>query len=174
MEIDPTAFIHENAVVKGSKIGARTKVWQFATVIRGAVLGEDCTVASCATIDGAIFGDRCIISQGVAMGPGFKFGNDVFVGPNAVMVNDAFPSASKDGFDYEALRCGRIAILVDDGVIIGANATIFPGVHLYRNSVVAAGTVCRKDIPEKCMMLRSGEIIRKPDDWQKRRMRWAK
>jgi len=166
--------IHPKAHVTDSTIGEGTKVWQFASVIRGSVLGRDCVVASGALIDGAVFGDRCIVAQNCAIGPGFKFGNDVFVGPNVVFVNDGFPSTDKDGFDYDALRSGRWVILVDDGAIIGANATIMPGIHLYKNSVVAAGAVCKKDVPENCMMLRSGEIIRKPEDWKNRRMRWAK
>lgn len=162
------------AHVEGSRIGAGTRVWQFATVIRGTVLGEYCTVGSCVTLDGPIFGDRCIISPGVDIGPGFHVGNDVFIGPNVVFANDGFPSTDKDGFDYIALRSGRACIIVDDGCMVGANAVVMPGVHIYPGSVVAAGSVCRKDVPAGCMYLRSGEIIRKPDDWKERRMRWAR
>jgi carbonic anhydrase/acetyltransferase-like protein (isoleucine patch superfamily) len=59
------------------------------------VLGADCNVASGATLDGPVFGDRCIISQGVAMGPGFLIGDDVFIGPNVTVCNDRWPRTTR-------------------------------------------------------------------------------
>ena len=39
-------------------------------------------------------------------------------------------------------------IVIDDDVWIGANAVITAGVHIGRHSVVAAGAVVTKDVPE--------------------------
>lgn len=147
--IHETAFIHPKAHVEGVTIGARTKVWQFASVIRGTVLGEDCNVASCATLDGPVFGDRCKISQGVAMGPGFKFGDDVFVGPNVTVCNDRWPAAHQDGFDMAALqwKWGEWTVIVEDGASIGANAVVLPGVVIGAGAVIAAGAVVNRSVP---------------------------
>lgn len=38
-------------------------------------------------------------------------------------------------------------VTIDDDVWIGANATILPGVHIGRHSIVAAGAVVTKDVP---------------------------
>lgn len=157
--IHETAVIHSQAVVFGATVGARTKIWQFATVIRGTVLGEDCTVAAGACLDGPVFGDRCIISPGVDMGPGFIIGNDVFVGPHVVLCNDYWPRAHKDGFDYEGLRDGSIVcIRIHDGASLGVGAAVMPGVTIGRNAMVAAHAVVTHDVPDNYIWTRSGEI----------------
>jgi len=38
-------FIHDRALVESDTIGARTRVWAFAHVMSGAVIGADCNVA---------------------------------------------------------------------------------------------------------------------------------
>lgn len=156
--IDPTARIHPLAHVEGATIGARSRVWQFATVIRGTILGEDCNVASCATLDGPRFGDRCIISQGVAMGPGFKFGNDIFVGPNVTICNDRWPVTAKEGFDIDRLRNGFWTVIVEDLVGIGANAVVLPGIRISRGSMIAAGAVVDRNVPPFYLFRRDGKL----------------
>lgn len=158
--IHETAFIHPKAEVhKTCTIGARTKVWQFASVIRGAVLGDDCTVASGACLDGSVVGNRTILSHNLAAGPGFLIGHDVFIGPNCVLGNDAWPRAHKNGFDPKRFDGTRWAIIIEDGAAIGANSVILPGVRLGRNCMVAAGSVCDRDVPES--MLFDGKQLRK-------------
>lgn len=156
--IHPTAVIHPKAHVEDATIGPRSRVWQFASVIRGTVLGADCNVASGATLDGPVFGDRCKISQGVAMGPGFLFGNDVFVGPNVTICNDRWPRAHQDGFDIEALQRGEWAVTVGDGASIGANAVVLPGVVIGAGAMIAAGAVVNRSVPAGCLYRRSGAI----------------
>ena len=38
-------------------------------------------------------------------------------------------------------------VIVEDGVLIGANAVVLEGVHVGENAVVAAGAVCVEDVP---------------------------
>lgn len=156
--IHETAFIHYKAHVEGATIGARTKIWQFASVIRGTVLGDDCQVASGATLDGPVFGDRCKISQNVAMGPGFLFGNDVFVGPNVTVCNDRWPRADQEGFDLAALQRREWAVMVGEGASIGANAVILPGVVIGNGAMIAAGAVVNRSVPNNHLFSRNGTI----------------
>lgn len=170
MGVDPSAFIHPKAHVEGATIGARTRVWQFASVIRGTVLGEDCNVASCATLDGPVFGDRCIVSQGVAMGPGFLLGDDIFVGPNVTFCNDRWPTASKECFDLDALQNGFVTIRVMDGATIGANAVILPGVIIGAGAVIAAGAAVGRSVPEDHIFTRKGNVYPIRSQIEMRRM----
>ena len=39
-------------------------------------------------------------------------------------------------------------IIIDDDVWIGYGVTILPGVHIGKGSIIAAGAVCSKDVPE--------------------------
>ena len=81
------AFIHPKAHVDREtvRLGAGTKVWQFASITRGTIMGEDCSVSPHAMLDGSIYGDRVIISAGYAAGAGFKVGSAVFLGPNVTL-----------------------------------------------------------------------------------------
>lgn len=172
--IDPTAKIHEKAFIgEGVRIGARTAVYQFASVIRGAVLGADCKVAPGVCVDGARFGDRCAISQGVALSPGFKFGNDVFIGPNVSICNDFWPSVSKENFDMGCFQRGEWAVIVKDGAAIGANAVILPGVTIGERALVAAGAVVTKSVPDDHLYQRDGTAIPINPPWRLYRMRFA-
>ena len=157
--IHPSAFVHPKAHVDGATVGARTKIWQFASVIRGTVLGDDCNVASSATLDGPKFGDRCIICQGVAMGPGFLIGDDVFIGPNVTICNDRWPRASKDGFSIASFDEGMFTVIVGSGASIGANAVVLPGVIIGDSAMIAAGAVVERDVPEATLLRRDGSMV---------------
>ena len=174
--IHQTAFIHPLAHVDGATIGARTKVWQFASITRGTVLGEDCSVSPFAMLDGSVYGDRVIISGGVMAGAGFKVGNDVFLGPNVVLCNDCWPFATKEGYRDDLLRDGEHwAVIVEDGAAIGAGAVILPGVTIGRGAVVAAGAVVERDVPAGTVCRRNGYTSpRVPFRWHERRHRWAR
>lgn len=145
--IDPTARIHRLALVEGATVGARSRVWQFASVIRGAVIGADCNIASGACIDGSQIGNRCIIAHNLAMGPGFRVFHDVFIGPNVTFCNDAWPRTEKAGFDAGRFNAVSFAVIVESLASIGANSVILPGVRIGRGAMIAAGSVVTKDVP---------------------------
>lgn len=174
--IHPSAVIHPQAHVKGATVGARTRVWQFASIILGTVLGEDCNVGAGVVLSGPRLGNRCKVSSGVVMGPGFLIGDDVFLGPNVVLANDMWPFASTDGYDDAALRSGeKWAVIVEDGACIGANAVILPGVRIGKGAVVAAGAVVESDVPPGSVYRRNGyKSLSVPADWRERRHRWVK
>lgn len=173
--IHHSAFIHMDAHVDRQTcwIGAGSKIWQLASVTRGTRLGDDCVVWPLAMLDGPVFGDRCIICSGVAMGPGFRIQNDVFIGPNVTLCNDMWPSTSKDGWDYDAVKSNRRpSILIEDGASIGAGAVILPGVIIGRGSFVSAGAVVYKDLPSGMLWRRDDYISPTlPDNIAERRMR---
>lgn len=175
--ISDGAFIHTKAHVdfRTVDIGAGTKVWQFASITRGTVLGENCSVSPFAMLDGSVYGDRVIISGGVMAGAGFKVGNDVFIGPNAVLCNDCWPFATKDGYDDAALRSGdRFAVIIEDGAAIGAGAIILPGVRIGAGAVIAACATVDENVPANTVYRRNKYISPQvPQHWRELRMRWA-
>ena len=168
---DHPPFIHPKAHVEGAVLGDGTKVWQFASVIRGAVLGKDCTVAAGACLDGPKLGDRCIVSPGVDIGPGFEIGDDVFLGPGVVLCNDAWPRTHKTGWDVEALRNGAVCVRIGNGASLGAHVVVLPGVTIGEGAMIAAGSVVGRDVPAGMLFKRCGEIV--PVVGEPRRMRLA-
>lgn len=141
------AFVHDKAHVEGAHIEARVKVWQFASVIRGAKIGADTVIASCAIVDGAVIGERCLIGHGASIHPGTLLGNDVFVGPSVVFCNDRWPRVAKDGFDMAWFLGGGFSIKVEDEASIGAGAVILPGVTIGSGALIAARAVVDRDVP---------------------------
>lgn len=150
-------MIHPNAVVSASEIGEDTVVWQFASVIRGAVVGRGCTVAAYALIDAASVGDGCIISSGAQLHPGTRVGNKVFIGPLVVFCNDRWPRVGKDGFDVELILSGKFnTVVVEDSVSIGAGAVVLPGVRIGKGAMISAGAVVTHSVPSAAIWKRSG------------------
>lgn len=137
-------------------IPASCKVWQFASVIRGAVLGEHCVIGACAIVDGARLGVGVRVGHGASVHPGAVLGDDVFVGPGAVICNDAWPRTHKLGWSMPE----RPVVIVEDGASIGANATVLPGVRIGRHAMVAAGSVVTCDVPDNHVFLHKGSIRR--------------
>ena len=155
--IHPTARVEQPSVVKNATVGARSVVWEYAKVIRGAVLGEDCSIGGCAIVDAARVGNRCTIGHGAQLHPGTSVGDDVFVGPGVIVCNDRWPRVSKDGFDSGNLLDGKFTtVRVMDGVSIGAGAIILPGVQIGEGSVIAAGSVVTHSMPSCSLWKRSG------------------
>jgi acetyltransferase-like isoleucine patch superfamily enzyme len=151
-------MIHPRAHVENSTIGKGTKVWQFASVIRGAEVGDDCNVASNAIVDGATLGNSCLIGHGSSINPGTRIGNDVFIGPLTTICNDRWPRVGKDGFDVVMLLNGAVTVDIADGVSIGAGCQILPGIMIGEGAVIAAGsTVCR-NVKAHHLHKRSGEV----------------
>lgn len=170
--IHPTAFIHDKAHVDDTvEIGAATRVWQFSSVIRGTRLGVDCSVASNVTLDGPWVGDRCIISPGVDIGPGFEIGDDCFIGPNVVLCNDAWPMTSKEGWSADPFRNGSLTVRLGSCVSIGANATVLPGVSIGDGAMIAAGAVVDRHVMPGCLFKRDGEIVEIDTSRRPERMR---
>lgn len=172
--IDPTARIHHLALVEDAFVGARTRVWQFASVIRWARLGQDCSVATCSIVDGARLGHRVIVSHGAFIDPGILIGDDVFVGPGVKLCNDAWPRVDKTGFDVAALIDGSfVTTRIENGASLGAGVIVLPGIVIGSCAMIAAGAVVDKDVPAGALYKRNGEMV--PIDQAKvvRRMRRA-
>lgn len=143
MGIHPTARIHERALVDACEIGPETRVWAFAHVLENAKVGARCNLGEGVFVEGgAVIGDDCTIKNGVAIWEGVRFGNKVFVGPNAVFTNVLRPRAGR-----RTSKSHFLPTVVEDGVTIGANATILCGVTIGSYAFVAMGAVVLRNVP---------------------------
>lgn len=132
-------YIHDSAIVEsGSNIGVGTKIWHFVHIREGATIGINTQIGKSCYIDSNVtIGDRCKIQNFVSLYNGVTLKDEVFVGPSAVFTNDMFPRAMAP---WEITPT-----LVENGVSIGANATIVCGVQLGEYSMIGAGSVVTKD-----------------------------
>jgi len=63
-------FVHDKALVElGARLGAGTRVWAFAHILPGAVIGEDCNICDHVFIENAVtIGDRVTIKSAYSCG----------------------------------------------------------------------------------------------------------
>ena len=135
-------FIHESSYVESKNIGKGTNIWHFCHIMRDVMIGKNCNIGQNVFIgDGVTIGDNCKIQNNVSLYTGMQVGNNVFVGPSAVFTNIKNPRA-------EISRKGKyLKTIIEDGVTIGANATVVCGVTIGEYSFIGAGSVVTKDIP---------------------------
>lgn len=143
MTLDPTVFVHERALCESDAIGPRTRVWAFAHVMSGAVIGADCNVCDHVFVEtGARVGDRVTIKNNSLVWDKVTIEDEVFVGPNTVFTNDRVPRVVfKHGPDE------FLPTLVRRHATLGANVTIVCGVTIGEHAFVAAGAVVVRDVP---------------------------
>ena len=138
---DPGFYRHETAIVESASIGEGTRIWAYAHVLPGAVIGAGCNICDQTFIENEVrLGDRVTIKCGVQLWDGITLEDDVFVGPNATFSNDAFPRSG-----HHPERYART--LVKRGASIGANATILPGLTIGERAMIGAGAVVTSDVP---------------------------
>ena len=156
--IDPTATIHPQAWVDDTvSIGARTKVWQFASITRGTIIGEDSNIWPSVVLDGSVYGNQVKISSGFVAGSGFKVGNRVFIGPSVVLANDMFPFVHRDGYDDTKLRGNeQFSVIIEDDVCLGAHCVVLPGTRIGAGSIIAAGAIVDRSVPAGVLLQRNG------------------
>lgn len=134
-------FIHPNAICESVKIGSGTRIWAFAHVLPGAVVGADCNICDHVFIENnVVIGDRVTVKCGVQLWDGVTVEDDVFIGPNATFSNDKWPRSKAYPTEFLKTR-------LCNGASIGANATILPGITIHKNAMVGAGAVVTKDVP---------------------------
>jgi UDP-2-acetamido-3-amino-2,3-dideoxy-glucuronate N-acetyltransferase len=134
-------FSHSNAIVESKKVGKGTRIWAFAHVLPGAVIGEDCNLCDHTFFENDVtLGNRVTVKCGVQIWDGITIEDDVFIGPNVTFTNDVFPRSKQ----YPKFFART---LVRKGASIGANATILPGLSIGQHAMVGAGAVVTEDIP---------------------------
>ena len=147
MSADP--FIHPSALVESESIGNGTRIWAFAHVMKGAVVGDHCKIGDHAFVEsGAVLGDRVTVKNSSLIWHGVTIGDDVFVGPNVVFTNDLRPRVR-----YPTGPADWVETDVGSGASIGANSTIVCGLRVGRNSMIGAGTVVSKDVPDHALVV---------------------
>jgi len=137
-------FKHEKALVdEGANIGKDTRIWAFVNVQAGAVVGTNCNICDGTFIEkGAFIGNNVTIKHHVTIFEGVTIEDDVFLGSNVTFINDRYPRSHRDdGWTLEET-------LIKKGASLGSNATILCGVTIGEYSVVGAGSVVTKNIPD--------------------------
>ncbi len=105
-------------------------------IIRDQVtIGKNAVIMMGAVINiGAEIGEGTMIDMGAILGGRATVGKNCHVGAGAVLAGVIEPASA-------------VPVVVEDGVLIGANAVVIEGVRIGAGAVVAAGAVVIEDVP---------------------------
>ncbi len=99
----------------------------------------------------------------ISGGGGIKIGNNVLIGPN-VIIHSANHNFSKTDVLIKDQGHSFKEVIIEDDVWIGAGAIILPGVKIKRGSVIGAGSIVTKDIPEYSIAVGNPAKVKKQRD----------
>lgn len=103
-------------------------------------IGNNCIIMMGAVINiGSVIGDGTMIDMGAVLGGRATVGKNCHIGAGAVLAGVIEPASATP-------------VIVEDDVMIGANAVVLEGVRIGRGSVVAAGAVVIEDVPENAVV----------------------
>jgi UDP-2-acetamido-3-amino-2,3-dideoxy-glucuronate N-acetyltransferase len=140
-------MIHPLSDVHSDFIGEGTIIWQYVVVLENAKIGKNCNInAHCFIESDVIIGDNVTLKCGLYIWDGLRIENNVFIGPNATFINDNFPRSKKypDKFLHTVIK---------EGASVGAGAIILGGLTIGCNSMIGAGSIVTKDIPDNELWL---------------------
>ena len=110
-------------------------------IIRDQVeIGNNAVIMMGATINiGSVIGEGTMIDMNVVLGGRATVGKNCHIGAGAVLAGVIEPPSAKP-------------VVIEDDVLIGANAVVLEGVTVGKGAVVAAGAVVIEDVPSNTVV----------------------
>lgn len=133
--------------------GVPARIEPGAIIRENVSIGKNAVVMMGAIINiGAVVGDGTMIDMGAVLGGRATVGNNCHIGAGAVLAGVIEPASA-------------VPVVVEDDVLVGANAVIIEGVHVGRGAVVAAGAVVIEDVPAEMVVAGCpARVIKRKDE----------
>lgn len=128
-------------IYAGNRIGSHFQTGHHALIREGNIIGDDVSVGSLSVVEHHVKIGSGVRIHSQAFIPEYTVLEDhCWIGPRVVMTNAKFP---RGRHVKDALKGPTIM----ERAIIGANATLLPGVVIGARAVVGAGSVVVSDVP---------------------------
>jgi 2,3,4,5-tetrahydropyridine-2,6-dicarboxylate N-acetyltransferase len=115
--------------------GVKARIEPGAIIRDQVEIGENCVIMMGSVINiGSVVGAGTMIDMNVVLGGRATVGKNCHIGAGAVLAGVIEPPSAKP-------------VIIEDDVVIGANAVVLEGVTVGKGSVVAAGAVVVDDVP---------------------------
>lgn len=139
-------MIHQLSNVLTDKIGENTQVWQYSIILKGAQIGSNCNINCHCFIENEVYiGNNVTIKSGVYLWDGIIIYDNVFIGPNVSFTNDKYPKSKIYPEKFQK-------IIIKNGASIGAGSIILGGITIGENSLIGAGSLVTKDVPDNVIV----------------------
>ena len=129
------------------EVGEGALIARDVTLCAGMVPGQDLGDKPVLRV-----GDRCVIGRGshIVAHQSLEIGDDVYTGPY-VYITDQNHGYTDPDTPIGQQWPSNTAVSIGAGSWLGAGAIILPGAQIGRNVVVAAGSVVRGVVPDRCV-----------------------
>ncbi|WP_295582393.1 2,3,4,5-tetrahydropyridine-2,6-dicarboxylate N-acetyltransferase [uncultured Oscillibacter sp.] len=124
----------------GAIIREKVEIGEGAVIMMGAVINI-----------GAVIGKGTMIDMGTVLGGRAMVGDHCHIGAGTVLAGVVEPASATP-------------VVVEDNVVIGANAVVIEGIRIGEGAVVAAGAVVIEDVPPRAVVAGSPARIVKMKD----------
>ncbi len=125
----------------GAMIREQVEIGDNAVIMMGAIINI-----------GAVIGSGTMIDMGAILGGRATVGKNCHIGAGAVLAGVIEPPSASP-------------VVVEDNVLIGANAVVIEGVRIGENSVIAAGSIVIEDVPANSVVAGvPGRVIKQKDE----------
>ena len=115
--------------------GIKARIEPGAIIRDQVTIGDNVVIMMNSTINiGAVIGEGTMIDMNVVVGGRGTIGKNCHIGAGAVVAGVVEPPSATP-------------VIVEDDVVVGANAVLLEGVRVGKGSVVAAGAVVTQDVP---------------------------
>tara|TARA_B100000902_G_scaffold93580_1_gene96681 strand:- start:1312 stop:1827 length:516 start_codon:yes stop_codon:yes gene_type:complete len=140
-------FIHKTVIKdKNVRVGSNSKVWHWSHLSDNVSIGANCVLGQNVFIGKNVkISSNVKIQNNVSVYEGVILKKNVFCGPSVVFTNVKFPRSKIKAKKY-------IKTIVEEGATIGANSTIICGIKLGKNSLIGAGSVVTKNVPQNSIV----------------------
>jgi acetyltransferase-like isoleucine patch superfamily enzyme len=130
------------------KLGNNVKIYDFVNIY-GCTIGDNTKIGTFVEIQkGVNIGNNCKISSHTFICEGVTIESEVFIGHNVSFINDKYPRAAKNGRLQTEEDWILEKTIVKKGASIGTSVTILSGITIGKNSIIGAGSVVTRDIPD--------------------------
>lgn len=127
---------------KGSNVNIDTPFYcdygKHISIGNNVIININCTFVDCNKIE---IGNNVLIASNVQM----------YTATHSVEVSERLVADWNENAKIPYFRTYALPVKVEDNVWIGGGAIILPGVTIGRNSVIGAGSIVNKSIPENCV-----------------------
>lgn len=115
--------------------GIKARIEPGAVIRDQVEIGDNAIIMMGAMINiGAVIGEGTMIDMGVVLGGRATVGKNCHIGAGAVLAGVIEPPSAKP-------------VVIEDDVVVGANAVVLEGVTVGKGAVVAAGAIVIEDVP---------------------------
>ena len=128
--------IYDFVNLYGCQIGDYSKIGTFVEIQKGSTIGKNCKISS-----------HTFICEGVTVE------DNVFIGHGVTFINDKYPRATNGAGGLQTeVDWTCIPTKIEKGASIGSGSTLLCGITVGQNSIVGAGSVVIRDVPQNTIV----------------------